>query len=94
MVAPTKAWPKIIKLKKKRVSYPARRAWFIISKLIYKDKRIPVARAFHLVDSLVTPVAPYGSEVLHPYNALQETTQESLPQVKILAFWCVFLTKI
>ena len=30
----------------------ARRAWFSISKIIYKDKRIPVKRAFELFDLL------------------------------------------
>ena len=45
----------------------ARRAWFSLSKIIYKDKRIPVNRAFQLFDSLVSPVALYGSELWFPY---------------------------
>ena len=44
----------------------SRRAWFSISNLIYKDKRMPVSRAFQLFDSLVTPVALYASEFWFP----------------------------
>ena len=45
----------------------ARKAWFSLSKIIYKDKRIPVNRAFQLFDSLVSPIALYGSELWFPY---------------------------
>ena len=45
----------------------ARRAWFSLSNIIYKDKRIPVTRAFQLFDSLVSPIALYGSELWYPY---------------------------
>ena len=41
----------------------ARRAWFSVSNIIYKDKRIPVNRAFQLFDS---PIALYGSELWFP----------------------------
>ena len=40
----------------------ARKAWFSISNIVYKDKRMPVQRAFQLFDSLVTPAALYGCE--------------------------------
>ena len=50
------------------LSAKARRAWFSISSLIYKDKRISVERAFQLFDSLVSPVALYGCEVWYPIN--------------------------
>ena len=43
------------------LSAKARRAWFSISSVIYKDKRMPVDRAFQLFDSLVSPVALYAS---------------------------------
>ena len=62
----------------------ARRAWFSISKLIYKDKRIPVARAFQLFDSLVTPVALYGCEVWHPYSLPQKCFSD---KSKLLSCW-------
>ena len=48
------------------MSAKARRAWFSISSIIYKDKRISVERAFQLFDSLVSPVALYGCEVWYP----------------------------
>ena len=41
----------------------ARRAWFSISGIVYKDKRISVERAFQPFDSLVSPVALYGCAV-------------------------------
>ena len=62
----------------------ARRAWFSISKLIYKDKRIPVARAFQLFDTLVTPVALYGCEVWHPYSLTKKSFSD---QSKLLSCW-------
>ena len=40
----------------------ARKAWFSLSSLVYKDKRMPVSRAFKLFDSLVSPVALYACE--------------------------------
>ena len=45
------------------LSAKARRAWFSIGNIIYKDRRISVERAFQLFDSLVSPVALYGCEV-------------------------------
>ena len=50
------------------LSSKARRAWFSISNIIYKDKRMPVSRAFQLFDSLVTPVALYASEFWFPLS--------------------------
>ena len=35
----------------------ASRAWFAISNVLYKHKRLPVSRAFQLFDSLIKPVA-------------------------------------
>ena len=50
------------------LSAKARRAWFSISNLIYKDKRMPVHRAFQLFDSLVSPVALYAAEFWFPLS--------------------------
>ena len=44
----------------------ARKAWFSISNVLYKDKRMPVSRAFQLFDSLVSPVALYACEFWFP----------------------------
>ena len=35
----------------------ASRAWFAISNVLYKYKRLPVNRAFQLFDSLIRPIA-------------------------------------
>ena len=50
------------------LSAKARRAWFSISSIIYKDKRMPVNRAFQLFDSLVSPVALYATEFWFPHS--------------------------
>ena len=44
----------------------ATKSWFSISNIIYRDKRIPVTRAFQLFDTLVSPVALYGCELWFP----------------------------
>ena len=62
----------------------ARKAWFSISKIIYKDKRIPVERAFQLFDSLVTPVALYGCEIWYPCNLPKKGLQD---RYKLMACW-------
>lgn len=48
----------------KELYLKASRSWFALSHVIYEDKRMPVKKAMQLVDSLVTPVAIYASEVL------------------------------
>ena len=45
----------------------ASRAWFAISNIIFKNKRKQIGRIFTLFDSLVTPVATYGSPVWLPF---------------------------
>ena len=45
----------------------ASRAWFGISNVLYKHKRMEVDKCFQLFDSLVTPVALYGSEFWLPH---------------------------
>ena len=44
----------------------ANRAWFSISNVLYKYKRLPVSRAFQLFDSLIKPVALYACEFWLP----------------------------
>ena len=66
------------------LSAKARRAWFSISSLIYKDKRISVERAFQLFDSLVSPVALYGCEVWYPINLPKKCLQS---KNKLLSSW-------
>ena len=44
----------------------ANRAWFGISNVIYKHKRMDVDKIFSIFDSLVTPVALYGCEFWLP----------------------------
>ena len=46
----------------------ATRAWFGISNIIFKNKRMEVDRIFSLFDSLVTPVATYGSALWLPFT--------------------------
>jgi hypothetical protein len=45
----------------------ASRAWFGISNIIYKNKRMETDKVFGIFDSLVTPVATYGCEFWLPY---------------------------
>ena len=45
----------------------ASRAWFGISNIIFKNKRMQVDRIFGLFDSLITPVATYASPLWLPF---------------------------
>ena len=62
----------------------ASRAWFSISNVLYKHKRLPVARAFQLFDSLIQPIALYGCEFWIP-NILPKKCFES--KDNLLKFW-------
>ena len=62
----------------------ASRAWFGISNIIYKNKRMEVARALGLFDSLVTPVALYGCEFWLP---LILTNKSFKTERNLLDFW-------
>ena len=44
----------------------ASRAWFGISNIVAKNKRMEVDKIFNIFDSLVTPVALYGCEFWLP----------------------------
>ena len=46
----------------------ASRAWFAISNIIYKHKKLHIRRAFKIFDSLVAQVALYGCELWTPYS--------------------------
>ena len=45
----------------------ASRAWYGISNIIFKNKRMQIDRIFGLFDSLVTPVATYASPLWLPH---------------------------
>ena len=44
----------------------ASRAWFAISNVLYKYKRLPIDRAFQLFDSLIRPIALFSCEFWLP----------------------------
>ena len=69
------------------LSAKALRAWFSISSIIYKDKRISIERAFQLFDSLVSPVALYGCEVWYPLNLPQKSLKS---KYNLLSSWDKF----
>ena len=62
----------------------ATRAWFGISHIIYKHKRMEVAKVFGLFDSLVTPVALYGSEFWLPLILPKKCLQNDK---KLIEYW-------
>ena len=62
----------------------ARKAWFAISNIIYKDKRMPVPRAFQLFDALVSPVALYACEFWFPLNLTKKSLKT---KQNLLASW-------
>ena len=81
----------------------ARKAWFGISNTIYKDKRMPVARTFQLIDTLVSRVALYAFEFWFPLNLSKKslktkqnllTSWESLNCEAINQFCCSTLQSV
>ena len=44
----------------------ANRAWFAISNVLYKYKRLPVSRAFQLFDNIIRPIALFSCEFCLP----------------------------
>ena len=64
----------------KELYHKASRAWFSLSHVVYQNKKMPVKRALQLVDSLVSPVALYTTEVLSIMSLPKAsfTTKESL----------------
>lgn len=65
----------------------ASRAWFGISHIVYKNKRMEVAKVFGLFDSLVTPVALYGCEFWLPLILPQKTFKT---EKNLLDYWETF----
>ena len=55
----------------------ASRAWFGISNLIFKNNRMEVDKALGIFDSLVTPVATYGSPLWLPYILPQNSLKSA-----------------
>ena len=66
----------------------ANRAWFGISNVIFKNKRMEVNKIFNIFDSLVCPVALYGCEFWPPLILPKKafSTKQNL-----LSFWKDFL---
>ena len=66
----------------------ASRAWFSVSKVLFKHKRMEVGKALQIFDSLVTPVSTYGCEFWLPHlmPAKSFKTCESL-----LSSWETFI---
>ena len=65
----------------------ASRAWFGISNIVFKNKRMQVDRIFSLFDSLITPVATYGSPLWLPFNIPIKCLENS---EKLMDFWDKF----
>ena len=66
------------------LAWKANKAWFSISSILYKNKRMSVDRAFKIFDSLVTPVALYACEFWLPH-ILPKKCFES--EDNLLNFW-------
>ena len=46
----------------------ATKAWFSISKILYKHKRLEVRRSLQIFDSLIVPISTYGAEFWLPHS--------------------------
>ena len=66
----------------------ANRAWFGISNIIYRNKRMEVDKIFNIFDSLVTPVALYGCEFWLPLVVPKKSFSTNK---NLLHFWKEFL---
>ena len=67
------------------------RAWFGISNIIFKNKRMEVDKIFSLFDSLVTPVATYGSPLWLPFIIKNKSFEN---KNDFLNTWEVFKSEI
>ena len=65
----------------------ASRAWFGISTLIFKNKRMQVDRIFSLFDSLVSPIATYGSPLWLPFIIPKKSLEK---KSELVGFWETF----
>ena len=62
----------------------ATRAWFSVSNVIFRNKRMEVDKIFNIFDSLVTPVALYGCEFWLPLVLPKKSFASSF---NLLSFW-------
>ena len=69
----------------------ASRAWFGISTIIFKNKRMEIDKIFSLFDSLVSPVANYGSALWLPFIIPQKSLKT---KSELLSFWETFKGEI
>ena len=76
-----------IKLAVQELFEKASRAWFGISNTIYRNKRLEVKKALAIFDSLVTPVALYGTEFWLPHILSDKTFKN---EKNLLNAWEVF----
>ena len=86
-----------------KLNTKATRAWFSISKVIFKHKRMEVDKALQIFDSLVTPVSTYGCEFWLPYSLPAKSFKshdnllsswESLPCEKLNQQLCRMLLSV
>ena len=68
----------------------ATRAWFGISHLIFTNKRMEVNKALALFDSLVTPVALYGTEFWLPLILSEKSLKN---EKNLFDYWEEFLSE-
>ena len=73
------------------LSDKASRAWFGISNIILKNKRMEIDRIFSLFDSLVTPIATYGSPLWLPYNIPKKCFET---KTSMISAWDIFKSEI
>ena len=62
----------------------ASRAWFAISNVLHKHKRLPINRAFQLFDSLIRPIALFSSEFWLPIILAKKNL---VSKVSLLKAW-------
>ena len=65
----------------------ASRAWFSISNLIYRDKRMSYKRASQLFNSLISPIVLYASEYWFPFSLAKKSLST---KDKLLQSWDQF----
>ena len=56
-----------LKISTEELHDKASRAWFGISKIVHKNKRMECDKVFGIFDSLITPIATYASEFWLPF---------------------------
>ena len=56
----------------------ASRAWFGISNIIFKNKKMEAGKVFGLFDSLISPVATYGSVFWLPMSLKNQLSNQKL----------------